>query len=315
MSTRAEENGGYRSLFWPMILIGVGVVWLLANLGVLTAESIAAAFRLWPLLLIVAGLDLLFGRQSPVLGALIGLGTVVVFIVLMLIGPSLGLVPTAETESIVFESEAATAYTVNLNASVAPIEIRALESANTMLVEGVVNYYGDLETGSTGGETPVITIDETSEGTSFSLPPNWFGAPSALDWNLRLNADLPLTLDINGGVGELDVNLVGFDLVRANFNTGVGSLNLALPLTETGYTVTISGGVGEAVVDLPDDAPVRLEASTGVGSIDVAGWLPRISGGDDFVSDSGVWESASYAGAENQIQLRIEGGVGSIQVR
>ena len=66
------ENKGYRSLFWPLVLIGVGVIWLLGNLGVISWTNLTVLFRLWPLLLIAIGLDLLIGRQSPAIGALIG---------------------------------------------------------------------------------------------------------------------------------------------------------------------------------------------------------------------------------------------------
>ncbi len=50
--------------------IGVGVVWLLGNLGVLTTSSLVVLVRLWPLLLILIGLDLLFGRWSSAVGEL-----------------------------------------------------------------------------------------------------------------------------------------------------------------------------------------------------------------------------------------------------
>ena len=58
------ERQGYRSLFWPIILIGVGLIWLLGNFGIISGANLAVLFRLWPLALIVIGLDLLFGRQS-----------------------------------------------------------------------------------------------------------------------------------------------------------------------------------------------------------------------------------------------------------
>ena len=64
----------YRSFFWPMILIGVGLVWFLANINVIPNFNPLALFNLWPLLLIAIGLDLLFGRKSALVGLLIGLG-------------------------------------------------------------------------------------------------------------------------------------------------------------------------------------------------------------------------------------------------
>ncbi|MBC7814218.1 MAG: hypothetical protein H7175_23895, partial [Burkholderiales bacterium] len=43
----------YRSLFWPIALIGFGAIWLLGNLNILTRANLAVLGRLWPLILIV----------------------------------------------------------------------------------------------------------------------------------------------------------------------------------------------------------------------------------------------------------------------
>jgi hypothetical protein len=53
-----------RSLVGPVILIGLGVVFLLNNLGVLAWSVWEVILRLWPILLVAAGLDLLLGRRS-----------------------------------------------------------------------------------------------------------------------------------------------------------------------------------------------------------------------------------------------------------
>jgi len=51
------------SLFWPVVLIGAGVILLLRNLGVLQNFDLQTLLRLWPLILVVIGLDLIFGRR------------------------------------------------------------------------------------------------------------------------------------------------------------------------------------------------------------------------------------------------------------
>ncbi|MBC7250601.1 MAG: hypothetical protein H5T62_09990 [Anaerolineae bacterium] len=68
------------SVFWPLMLIGVGVVLLLANLGYLPWQAWSVLWRLWPLLLVALGIDLLIGRRS-VLGAIIS-----AVLILLLIG-------------------------------------------------------------------------------------------------------------------------------------------------------------------------------------------------------------------------------------
>lgn len=57
--------------FWPILLMGGGVILLLVNLGVLSTNGWSQLWQLWPLLLVAIGVDILFGRKS-VLGALVG---------------------------------------------------------------------------------------------------------------------------------------------------------------------------------------------------------------------------------------------------
>jgi hypothetical protein len=47
-----------------VILIGLGVVFLLNNPGILNWSVWDVIFRLWPVLLIAAGLDILIGRRA-----------------------------------------------------------------------------------------------------------------------------------------------------------------------------------------------------------------------------------------------------------
>jgi hypothetical protein len=65
-----------RSLFWPILLIVIGVIFLAHNLGIIPGQGWDILVKLWPALLIIAGLDELIRRQGiawPVL--LIGAGT------------------------------------------------------------------------------------------------------------------------------------------------------------------------------------------------------------------------------------------------
>ena len=119
----------YRSLFWPLILIGVGVVWLLGNLGVISGANLSVLFRLWPLFLIAIGLDLLFGRNSQAIGALIGLGTVALIIVLMLVGPGLGWVASADVQTDTYNAALgdATSARMDLNLGVGAASVYALQ--------------------------------------------------------------------------------------------------------------------------------------------------------------------------------------------
>jgi hypothetical protein len=52
----------YRGFFWPALLILIGVVALLANANVIGVDQLARLADLWPLILVVIGLELIVGR-------------------------------------------------------------------------------------------------------------------------------------------------------------------------------------------------------------------------------------------------------------
>jgi len=329
-----------RSLFWPLILIGVGLVWLLSNLGILQPASIGVLFRLWPLILIVVGLDLLFGRRSPMMGTVIGVGAVILIIILMLVGPSLGWMQSAEVKEASYSEPLAGAESaqVNLDLSVAEATVRPLSDSNN-LFEANLRYVGDVIYNVSGEGEKTITLrqsDQPNNGFNF-WDWNFWDSDNNLRWDIGLNPDVPINLDVSSGVSSSTLDLKDLQLTGLHVNTGVGSVNLTLPNMPDSYDVNISGGtgstditvdegaavtfeisggVGSVTVDVPDDAAVRVDASTGVGGIDVPSNFQRISGDEDnFVGDEGVWETEGFADADRQIVIRYEGGVGSFEVK
>jgi len=63
MVTQADKR--HASLFGPIVLIGLGVLLLLSNFGILNFNLWELLFRFWPFFLVAAGLDLLLGRKEP----------------------------------------------------------------------------------------------------------------------------------------------------------------------------------------------------------------------------------------------------------
>jgi hypothetical protein len=61
-----------RDLFWPVMFIGVGLLWTCFNLGWLSSSQMISLLSLWPVLLIVIGIEILTGRRYPWVGALLG---------------------------------------------------------------------------------------------------------------------------------------------------------------------------------------------------------------------------------------------------
>lgn len=334
VSTQGNQG---RSLFWPLMLIGVGGIWLLSNIGILQPASIGMLFRLWPVILIIIGLDLLLARNNPTLSTLIGLGGVALIIILMLVGPSLGLVRSAEVKTGNYSEPLgdATSARVTLGVGVATTTVKALEDSSD-LFRADIRYVGDVEFNTSGGSEKLISLTQngaTSTSTDFF---GWFDTQQDLRWDIGLSQDVPLALEVNSGVSDSTLDLSALKLTDLRVEGGVGRLNLSLPNMDDLYTATlqggvgdfnvtiaegaainfeVKGGVGQVTIDVPDDAAVRIDANTGVGDISVPSGYTRVSGSDQTVGENGVWESANFDSEARHITIRFEGGVGGLTVR
>jgi hypothetical protein len=324
----------YRSIFWPILLIGVGVTWLLVNLGIISDVDWRILWRFWPLILIAIGLDILFARRTPILGAILGLGTVALAILLLALAPSLGLTTSTEifTDRFTEPVGVATSAEVEIDLSVGPITIDAL-SDSSQLVDAEITHIGKIIFESRGEEKKTVRLEQ-EKGLEFNM---LYSPEEELEWDIGLSPDIPLFLELHGGVGEAQMDLSKLQLTGVDVDLDVGEMDLTLPETGEVYTVKVNGGVGEVritipeganvrldldgdvgdfIIEVPEGAAIRLDAETDVGDIRVPSSLRKVSGEkDDFIGESGVWETSGYSGSDRQITIEFKGGVGDLTIR
>lgn len=350
------EGGGYRyrSLFWPVVLIGVGVVWLLANLEVISGLSVAALLRFWPLVLVFIGLDLLIGHRALWVGGALGLLAVVVAVVLYVGAANWGWGIGDGSISTHRYTEAvnnATSAEVRLDLSAAPSHITAA-SDRAVLFDATVTDRGTPRYSVSGqSERRVeLSLDRSGGWLDWSLGGD-------VRWDVQLGTSVPLALQMDRGSGSVEADLRRVQLAALTCGGGSGSLKLLLggqsgasvPLqfgggsgsTEVeiaegtafeaevnmgsgGFRMTLSpggtatvrctGGSGGFRLDVPDGAALQVEVQDS-GSGSVA--LPAgMSQVRHGDGDEGLWETPGFAGAADQVMVIIETmGSGSVQIR
>ncbi len=171
-----------------------------------------------------------------------------------------------------------------------------------------------------------VTIDQGKRrGLSFE-----FGNDAKNLWEVTLNDDAPINLtadlgvgtstfdlttvnlqsvDINGGAGELSVDLSGVydDAIDVRIDAGVGEIMVDLSgQFGEDVTVKIDSGVGETIVYLPTKTGVRVNVDKGIGSVDAAGLLHM--GNDEYTN-------TLYGETDATVDIDIDAGVGSIVLK
>jgi len=297
-----------RSLVWPLVLISAGVLFLLNNLGVVSWSIWSVLWRMWPVLLVAIGLDLVFGRRSGIWQAI----TVVMLIALF--AGAFWLFDISEnawsgekiTKTVVHEMEDAEAADVKIKMNIGTMLITALPSSSDYFVTGEVEV-SEFETLTDDLEFSDDTIyySLTSEGPQYH--PNWiFSNDGDNDkrWDLLLNPDVMLTMDINTGVGRTELNLSDLKIGSLDLNSGVGEVSVVLP-KEGDFRANVKAGVGKLEIFLPEELAARITIDGGLGEIHILG---------DFTQRDGSYYTQNYSSSQEGIELYVDGGVGNIRV-
>ncbi len=199
------------------------------------------------------------------------------------------------------------------------VPLEGAESAHVTLDYGVgrVNMQGStgpgvLMAGSfSGGLDPRVQRDGSAlrlhmKRTDFEFPMFWGGG--AYDWDFQLSREIPLAMQVKGGAGKLDLDMQDLRLTDLRVDGGAGAINLGMPAQAGKTQVQVDAGVGTLDVRVPEGVAAQIETKSGLGTISVnQGRFPMVG--------ENTYRSADYDTAEHRLDMRIEGGVGTISVR
>jgi hypothetical protein len=323
------------SFFWPILLVGVGLIWLLVNIGIIAPISVGQILQFWPVLLIMLGIDILFSRRFAWLGSLmavLALGGLIAFLVMQphtgTVTYSSGQASQQDTYSAPLDQTSSVTY--NLETFSEPVTISALESGSDKLINADLIHQGQIDFSVTGTTNKMVTLSETTN------PSNWFSWNfSGINnkWDIALSREIPADVKIDGGSGSINADLSDIQLksltadlgsgassfvlpksesqLDVAINSGSGSVSMTLP-AETSLSMRLQSGSGALSIQLPKDTGVRIEVmDSGSGSLSLPDSLNKISGNNE----SGTWQSANYDQSENHILIKIlDRGSGAISI-
>src|SRR4030081_3440533 len=162
-----------RGLLFPLILIAIGIVVLLANTGVLSPQALERLGDLWPLLLVILGLQLILNHTLPRQPAtLIGLAATAIIVAAAVAYAALA--PAASLGTQGFNSSerlgGLSSASLDLNYGAASIELHA-GSIGDALYQAHVDYPSgeNPPTISLDRETGSLQIHESSTFSPFPL--------------------------------------------------------------------------------------------------------------------------------------------------
>jgi hypothetical protein len=339
-----EKNRQGRSVFGPLFLIAIGAYFLLYNTGRIPELNWAAALRLWPLLLVFIGLNIIV-QQAPrpygtLLSSLVGLTAIAIFGYVLFTGPEnliftrLGISPTVEYrfEEVTFQNDNVQQLDVELEISAQGANIYPLEDSNNLLA-GTVSVLGELDFEQVvNGERADLELRDNQGTLWFTNPASWLDNNADAAWEIGLARDLLLALHVKSGAGPLVLDLTGLTLDDLTVSSGAGPITMLMPGGD--YSTEVDMGAGSVDITLPAEGEPFLNIGGGAGSIDL--FLPRgmqaqidvDSGAGKIEMDSrfvcvrgcndgrdSLWETQDYTpNGANSVTIQVDMGAGGLTV-
>lgn len=212
-----------------------------------------------------------------------------------IVGPPVGSLQT-ETRSVPLGSAESVRVEIKMGAG----ELKVAPGSSNLL-DGQFSYnvaawkpQVDYQVNNSKG---LLRIEQHGGGSSGSHVRN--------EWDLHLNNQVPMQLDVEMGAGRTDLTLGSMALSNLSLKMGAGETTVDLSGDwKNDLTAQIKGGVGKATVRLPRDVGVHVKAEGGLGAINA---YDLIKEGDAFVNQA-------YGKSRATLNIEVKGGVGEINL-
>ena len=262
------------SLFWGLVLVVLGGLFLLSNLGILRVNVWG---MLVPALLILLGVWIIVGVTRK---------------------PSLLQVETASVDL-----EGIKKVSLTLHHGAGKLVLRS-DSAIAGAITG--NFSGGLEVKRTidGAGARVELQPRKQSNPMWPFP--WSTDGRGFDWDMVLGTDASYILDFQTGADDANIDLTGLRVSEFRLQTGASSTRVILP-ESAGYTrVKFEGGAADAKFIVPGGVAAQIHSQSGVSSI--------VIDQTRFPFVEGVYRSPNYEVAENKVDIEIQMGAGAVRV-
>ncbi|MDQ6919037.1 MAG: DUF5668 domain-containing protein [Candidatus Dormibacteraeota bacterium] len=296
--------GRHRGLVLPGLLILFGAVALAANLNLLQWNSLYRLLDLWPVLLILIGVELAIrGLASPRTASAIG----VVLVVLTAVGAIayVALAPAIPTGGQVLDSSepisGLTEASLELSFGAADVNIHA-EPLEGTLFKSHIEYGGAKPDVSFDRSKGTLAISDSRQGFGF-----FFGPRGRRRIDLALDNGLPWSISISGGASHVTLPLGSLPVKDLSLSGGANNVTLTLGQPAGTVAVDVSGGAESVTIHRPSGVDARVVASGGANSVRLDN--QHLSGFGDSSA-----QTAGYDGATNRYAIDVSGGASNVSV-
>lgn len=155
-----------------------------------------------------------------------------------------------------------------------------------------------------------VSHEDGRQRVRLSSPPlagPYIGPEQHRRWTMALNNVVPVTMNVKTGASSVQLDLADVQVTRLKLESGANSTRVIAP-AHAGFTeIQGSSGAASLIVEIPEGVAARIRTGGALTSISVDR--------ERFPKIEGEYRSPDYETAANKVDIKLEMGVGSINIR
>lgn len=292
------------SLFWGVLFVLIGGLFLLNNLGVLNVDW-TTVWRLWPMILVVWGLSIMVGNQRPPWYAVVLMIGLMIFMI----------VAFAATQWVHGDFDVATgnSYSQTFEEPMAPktehATFRLQSGAGKFIIRDTTTQLVKAETEVSFGKYD-LSREQTDNSTYVTLDfrgrsRNWNFGGGRNRAEVQLNTTPAWNIYIDVGAASANFDLTPYKVEELRLNAGASSLRVRLGDRSEETRVRIKTGASSTTVEVPESVGCEVRLQTALSGKRIRGF-EKIS--------SSRYQTANFDDAARKMYIDVEAGVSQITV-
>jgi len=134
-----------------------------------------------------------------------------------------------------------------------------------------------------------------------------FVGPSQGVWQFQLTQEVPVTLSMEAGASQIDIDVRDVSASRVELKTGASNSNVTMPARGASI-LDVEAGAASVNIRVPEATAARIRVKEGATAMNVdTNRFPKL--------DSGMYQSPNFDTSADRAEINIEGGLGSVSVK
>jgi hypothetical protein len=304
------------------ILIALGIIFLLQSFGVVHIHWWNVV-SLWPIFIVIAGINLIFANNRSPLATVLKLGVVLLGLCILLFanfdnnrswpnfyyegdnnstydnGNSKGIVKV-EGNSSFSEPYHAEAHIAKLTINGGGTSYNLSDTTNQLFEASTREFGGSYEFTHQNEDSVFVLGFKMKKSNNFH-----FGKNKKNTATFKLNSMPVWDMKVETGATKLDFDLSKFKVRNLTINGGAAAFDIKMGQPLEATKIDIETGVSDVHISVPKDAACRIDTDSGLSSNTFDGFNKV---------DDDHYETPGFAGAKKKIYIKFDGGLSGFKV-